>query len=268
MNDLNRRARELIATVDDADGPNDAQRARLRAAVLARVGTGATVGAAAVVAAKSHVTASAASVAGTGAGALGGASSFAVIATKGLVVLVLAGAAMTGYVHVRERKAAAPVTVSPAALAPLVAARATPASTTNAAPQSTIAPPPKAPPASVPTTPEIRASDAPVVAPRPRPSSSSEALDGLAEETNALESALTELRDGRPLRALSLLAEQEARYGLGALGEERAATRIDALCMLGRTAEAREATARFVLDHPRTLLAPRVQATCGASTPP
>jgi len=69
-------------------------------------------------------------------------------------------------------------------------------------------------------------------------------------------------------QALAALDAQDSLYGQGVLGEERAASRIDALCALGRRAEARAAAARFLADHPHSLLAPRVAAACeGVSSP-
>jgi hypothetical protein len=92
------------------------------------------------------------------------------------------------------------------------------------------------------------------------------APDTLAEETRALRAAVGMLRDAKGDQALAALDAQDSLYAGGALGEERAATRIDALCLLGRTAEARAAATRFLDAHPRSVLAAHVQASCGAAS--
>jgi outer membrane protein assembly factor BamD (BamD/ComL family) len=70
------------------------------------------------------------------------------------------------------------------------------------------------------------------------------------------------LRDGRPDEALRLLAEQERKYARGALHEERAASRVIALCAAGRVAEGRRARDRFLSSYPNSPAADRVRASC------
>ncbi|HYQ31033.1 MAG TPA: hypothetical protein VER04_27555 [Polyangiaceae bacterium] len=62
--------------------------------------------------------------------------------------------------------------------------------------------------------------------------------DGLTEEVALLSRAETELRAGRPAKALVALAEHQRKFPRGALAEERTAARIQALCALGRSDEA------------------------------
>ena len=62
--------------------------------------------------------------------------------------------------------------------------------------------------------------------------------DGLAEEVALLSRAETELRAGRPAKALLVLAEHQRKFPRGALAEERTAARIQALCALGLRDEA------------------------------
>ena len=85
-------------------------------------------------------------------------------------------------------------------------------------------------------------------------------------ETHGLREALADLRDGRPERAIAGLDAEDARFGHGALGEERAEARIAALCALGRIDDARASASRFLQDHPRSLLAGRVRASCGGTS--
>lgn len=65
------------------------------------------------------------------------------------------------------------------------------------------------------------------------------AVDSTLEaETVLLEAARAELRDSDPGAALELLDEHEARHAKGLLVSERQATRVKALCMAGRVADA------------------------------
>jgi hypothetical protein len=46
------------------------------------------------------------------------------------------------------------------------------------------------------------------------------------------------INSGRPAAALEVLSEHERKFGNGLLKEERIAARVQALCALGRNAEA------------------------------
>ena len=63
-------------------------------------------------------------------------------------------------------------------------------------------------------------------------------------------------------RALRILDERRRRFPNGALGEESEAARVFALCEMGRTDEARDVAGRFLREHPRSPLAPRVSRAC------
>jgi len=65
-------------------------------------------------------------------------------------------------------------------------------------------------------------------------------------------------------RALRLLDEHSRRFPNGALAEESEAARVFALCELGRADEARDVAGRFLREHPRSPLAPRVTRACDA----
>jgi hypothetical protein len=71
-----------------------------------------------------------------------------------------------------------------------------------------------------------------------RPLPSRRARDRLAEEVALLSRAETALQTGKPGLALEALNEHERQFGSGLLKEERIAARVQALCALGRTAEA------------------------------
>jgi hypothetical protein len=70
------------------------------------------------------------------------------------------------------------------------------------------------------------------------PRGASKTHDSLAEEVDTLSRAERELYGGRPESALVLLNEHERKFRNGTLAEERTAARIQALCLLGREAEA------------------------------
>jgi hypothetical protein len=70
------------------------------------------------------------------------------------------------------------------------------------------------------------------------PVASYRAKDKLAEEVALLSRAETALHGGKPTAALEALNEHERKFPNGLLTEERIAARIQALCALGRTAEA------------------------------
>lgn len=86
--------------------------------------------------------------------------------------------------------------------------------------------------------------------------------DRLVLETRALREAQRALRGGEPERALGLLDEQDGRFAGGALGQERAAARVMALCQSGRAERARHLAARFEQSVPGSPLIGRVRSAC------
>ena len=93
----------------------------------------------------------------------------------------------------------------------------------------------------------------------------SPAPPSIEAETSLLLAAQTSLKDGDGARALSLLDEHARRFPNGALGEERDATRVLALCATGRASEARAAGQAFLAAHPRSPAAARVRTSCGGT---
>ena len=73
---------------------------------------------------------------------------------------------------------------------------------------------------------------------------------------------MSALSRGDTATAMASLDEHASRFPRGALSEERAATRVHALCAQGRAAEARAAATAFVGAHPRSALAPAVRRAC------
>jgi hypothetical protein len=215
-------------------------------------------------------------VAGLSAAAGG---SIATVAAKVVAVAALAlGVGTGGYALIANQARAPVVTVSEPAVTAAARAPTAPAAgpAMRAAPVVPAANVVSAP-APVPvdqgsvgrSEPPNRPAVARPLEPRPAVSPAPASAETFEAETRALRDALATLRDGQPERALAALDAQSSLYEQGALGEEREATRIDALCALGRNDEARAAATRFLGVHPRSLLAARVRASCaGAGSTP
>jgi hypothetical protein len=108
-----------------------------------------------------------------------------------------------------------------------------------------------------------RAEEAPAPAPVPaRPVPPRRAHDGLSDEIAILSRAETELHSGRPESALKALDEHERRFPNGVLAEERTAARVQALCALGRTAEADAELARLARISPHSAHEERARQAC------
>jgi hypothetical protein len=99
-------------------------------------------------------------------------------------------------------------------------------------------------------------------APSPATSSSSSAVT-LTREARALADVQRALREGRSADALLMLASQGREFAGGALGQEREAARIVALCGAGRVAEGRAAAERFLTTTPGSPVAARIRTGCG-----
>lgn len=96
-------------------------------------------------------------------------------------------------------------------------------------------------------------------------SSGQPSVDPLLAETADLRKAQRALRSGRAAEAIALVDQQDQSYPIGALKQERAATRIFALCSLGQTAQALRLTREFARRWPRSPMLTRVQSSCGSS---
>lgn len=87
----------------------------------------------------------------------------------------------------------------------------------------------------------------------PRPSS-------LAEERALVERARGLLAAGQGQRALAVLAEHQAQFPGGRLGEERESLTIQALANTGQTARARQRFEAFRARHPGSIFLPALRA--------
>jgi hypothetical protein len=96
----------------------------------------------------------------------------------------------------------------------------------------------------------------PAVAPAPSAPSS------LGVETALLQDARSALARGDAAGALSLLDQHEREYPRGVLIEERLATRVFALCSLGRKAEAQGVAEHLLRHSPSSPLRARVLQSC------
>jgi len=93
------------------------------------------------------------------------------------------------------------------------------------------------------------------------------APDSLPEEVRLLSKAEQQLSTGRADDALRTLGEHERRFSGGVLAEERLAARVQALCALGRVAEARADLARLARAYPQSPHLDRARKFCGIDTP-
>jgi len=89
-------------------------------------------------------------------------------------------------------------------------------------------------------------------------------MSTLAAETALLQRAQSALAAGDPGAALARLGEHREGFGDGVLAREREALRVTALCDAGRREDSRAAAAAFIREHPRSMLAERVQGVCVA----
>jgi hypothetical protein len=273
MSELDPQAKDLIGLAREGEGPTQAERTRLRGAVLARVGAGAAVLSAVSGTASATTTAAGGSMARSFAAkvvvaiALVGAAGAGGYVTVGLVTKVASGAARV------STPAAAPGTVqavgpavSPPPMAPgIQSPRESPTGSGMRSEDTRAAAAPALP--SLAAARPVSIARAPDTSTGPTTTDRAAALPdrSLDDETRALRSAIADLRDGHADRALAAIDAQESRFPGGALAEERAEARIVTLCALGRNDEARADASRFLRAHPRSLLADRVLASCGGN---
>jgi hypothetical protein len=252
MTGLGPESNALLEVARDGDEPTHADRDRVRAAIERRLALGAGAGLGAAMAAKS---AAAASPAGLLAKAL---------VTAGIVCAV--GVTAWQVARTPPRSAAPTMSLAtPIAPAPIDAP-------THVAEALIGAP---SVPAPAPSSSEEHrrllssAQALPIQGAVAASSTRSAAATGdVAAEVRLLDQAHTAMRAGDAERALGLLEDHGRRYPRGALGEERDAARIAALCALGRIAEARDATDRFLRAAPRSPQAGALRASCGGSPAP
>ena len=225
MTRLTPKAAELVQAGRAALRPSDADRERVFQALLPRLGAGLGAGAA-------MSTPSTAPAAASGG--------IAIKVAAAIVVIGVAGGGL--FLALRTE----PPPARPAATAPVPSA---------AAPRASIERVPESSPSAVPRT-EVTEKRAPAASSRP--------ADSLAEEVAILSEASAALHAGRPAVALKALDEHRRKFPRGALGQERTSARIQALCALGRTKEARAELARLARTSPNSPHVARARKACGA----
>jgi hypothetical protein len=240
MDDLSPGARSLLQAADTYDDPSADDAARVRRAVLTRVGA---IGLTAAVVTAGSTQAKAASV-----------ISIAAKLTAALAITAGGVAATWTYVnHHREVAVAAP--------SPMKAKPAGESAVPLAAPVL---------PAPAIVSPEdVKLEDAPaakgprtVARARPETAEKVEPTPAdLEEEMKLIRGADAALRAGRSSEALSLLAKHQAEHPRAALAHEREGLRAIANCQVG--AAGSSATAERFLSHsPHSPLAPRLRSAC------
>ena len=228
---MNPEARRVIAEVRLSRTPSVDDKERIRK-VLA---IGVAVAAASVPATAAGVAAAKAGAGGVAAKAAG-AAGLAVGLKTAVSVVVLASVGAGAYVLTRPEPA-------PRSHAPkVVTARPVPA---PAPPVVEEAPPPVAP----------------VVETHVAPAHSGR--DPLLAELSLLHHARQAWRTGNASRALSLAQEHAHRYPHSALGLERDALRVFALCALGQKAQARPLADDLLRRAPNSPLRTSVEESCG-----
>jgi hypothetical protein len=155
----------------------------------------------------------------------------------------------------------APTTVSPKA-ADGVPARRGASSTSLQVAQARESPPHPGEPSSA-------SSREPTAASSPEPSPSERAAAEtpsvrVADEAYLLREADAALRGGDTAGANHWLDDHARLFPLGVLAEERDVQRVLVLCAAGHADAARREASRFLSAYPRSLLAGRVRASCGA----
>jgi len=84
----------------------------------------------------------------------------------------------------------------------------------------------------------------------------------IVDEARGLAEVQRALRDGHADRALALLAQMDTQFGAGALGAERLAAQVLALCAAGSLEQGRALSDRFSALYPASPLMQRIRAAC------
>lgn len=243
MDDLSPGARSLLQAADTFDDPSPEDAARVRRAVMTRVGA---IGLTAAVVTAGSTQAKAASV-------------MSIAAKLTAALAVTAGGVAATYNYVNHNREVAVMAPAPAKVKPVAAKLAAPV----AAPVMPAVVAPEA----------MKVEDAPVVkSPRvlPRAPRVEEAREKAVVEPSAadleaemklIRGADAALRAGRANDALALLAQHQAEHPHASLAHEREGLRAIANCQIG-TAGAAAAAQSFLQLSPHSPLAPRLRSAC------
>lgn len=242
MDELSPGARSLLQAADTYDDPSPEDAARVRRAVLTRVGAiGLTAATAAVVTASS-TQAKAASV-------------MAIAAKLTAALAVTAGGVAATYTYVNHTQEPAPVVApAPAKAKPKAAVKAAPEEPAIIAPEDVKLEETPAKRATRYVRPEVEKEPA---KPEPTPAD-------LEAEMKLIRGADAALRAGRASEALSLLAQHQTDHPRASLAHEREGLRAIAQCQVG-AADSTATAERFIARSPRSPLAARLRSACKLS---
>jgi hypothetical protein len=258
MIQLGPEAKSLLEAARDGDEPRLEEQSRVRAAIAAKLIVGVAAASATTAVAKS----TAAAAGGTAGGAAaGGAAAVPLgLAAKAIISVALVSAVGVGAAVAVRPIPSATAPSTPAVLAP-PPARAS--ATQRIAPEPT--PRATATASEKPTARAIPVPASSAVAP-PLPPSTAVPTAEVESEVLLISEAHAALQAGDALPALVLLDEHARRFPAGALTEERESSRVAALCVLGRGAEARALAEQFLRVFPNSLHAARLRSSCGAGS--
>jgi hypothetical protein len=242
--------------------PTSEDQARIKRALFAQLGVGAS-GAALSGSKATSIAASAK------------ASSSIALGTKWLAALLFVGGVVgTGIIVVRKsHHASTAISSAPSPVSSSQNASATP----NAIPTATTTAPSTASDFEIGDTPPVasaitarapnavnsgisRAAQKSSASASATPTSSGPST--VSAEAQLLRDADAALRSGDPALALSVLDQHDASFPHGVLNEECEAERVLALCALGKISDAKKIAATFLRDHAGSPLAGRVQSSC------
>lgn len=99
-------------------------------------------------------------------------------------------------------------------------------------------------------------------APAPAAAPAAPSALGLADEVAMLDHAAAALREGDAARSLQWLTDHERQFPSGRLADVRKATRVRALCRLGRAAQASAEAQALRREHPESAVAKRAPRSC------
>jgi len=248
MDELSPGARSLLQAADTYDDPSPEDAARVRHAVLSRVGA---IGVTAAVVTAGSTQAKAASV-----------MSMAAKLTAALAVT--AGGVAATWTYVNHPNEVAVVAPAPAKVAKPVAIPLGKTPVTAPAP-AIIRPedvkleedaPAVKSPRSLPRAPRVEE--------KPEPTKVEPSAADLEAEMKLIRGADAALRAGRANDALALLAQHQAEHPKASLAHEREGLRAIANCQVGAGGST-AAAERFLSHSPRSPLAPRLRSACRIS---
>lgn len=270
MTELSQRARNILEEAKRADTPSVADKHRIRAKLIARLGagalaSGAVIGSSASSAASGAGAASSTSASGgfgavTGAAGLTGTGTAVGLTTKISLISAIVGAVGVGVVTApwdaitgsSSKTTGASVDRSERLTSQTAASVAKPQQPVMDDSAATTRKNTPSKSSNEGTPQPIRAETADVNNVTPH----------LEAEIELLRAAQVALQKGDSRRALSALNKHRRLFPGGMLRQEREAARAVALCELGRYDQGRQVAKRLLVDSPRSPLAQRIARSC------